>query len=269
MLIDTHSHLYLWELQKHIPEAILHLKENNFSHTIQIGTSVATSQTCIDLAYKYDIVRATVGIHPCEAQDTEIEEIPWHIEQLEKMIQNSSKVIVGFGEIGFDHYHLSKDKTIAQIQKSRQFEWFRAQADLAKKYALPVVIHTRNCWQTTLDELSRSGLEKFVIHCFSEDWEFAQKIFHFSDKTMISFTGIVTYPKSISVREVAKKSPLERIMIETDAPYLVPESLRNVASYCEPAYARYVFDEICNLRNEWKDIIERQLQDNSIQFFTL
>jgi len=156
MFIDTHSHLYLGELQNHIPEAIKHLQDKNFSHTIQIGTSIETSQICIKLAYKYDIVRATVGVHPCEAQDIEITKIPEQIEILKQMIRNEKGKIVGIGEIGFDHYHLASDKANAAIQKERQIKWFHAQAKLAIKYNLPVVIHTRNCSKTTLEELSKS-----------------------------------------------------------------------------------------------------------------
>lgn len=269
MFIDTHSHLYLWELQNHIPEAIQHLQEGHFSHTIQIGTSVETSQICIDLAHTYDIVRTTVGIHPCEAQDIAVEEIPKQMSQLEEIIQKEKKYIVGVGEIGFDHYHLSKDKEEAKLQKVRQIEWFHAQAELAKKYNLPVVIHTRNCPEVTLDELRKSGLQKFVIHCFSEDWDFAKKIFQISRETKISFTGILTYPKSLSIQDVAQKAPLDCIMIETDAPYLLPESLKNTVSYCEPAYSRYVFDSLCALREESKEHIEEQIWNNSVQFFNL
>jgi len=93
MFIDTHSHLYLGELQNHIPEAIQNLRNENFSHTIQIGTSLETSQICIDLSEKYDIVRATVGVHPCEAQDIDIEEIPEQMKVLEKMIQENTSVV--------------------------------------------------------------------------------------------------------------------------------------------------------------------------------
>lgn len=94
MFIDTHSHLYLGELKNHIPEAILHLRDANFSHTIQIGTSIETSKICIGLAHTYDVVRATVGIHPCEAQDIEIDKIPEQIAQLEDMIQKDKNSIV-------------------------------------------------------------------------------------------------------------------------------------------------------------------------------
>ena len=117
MFIDTHSHLYLGELQNHIPEAIEHLRENKFSHSIQIGTSIETSQICINLAKQYDIIKATVGIHPCEAQDIPVEEIPEQMRMLENLIQAEKNHIVGLGEIGFDHYHLSSDANEATIQK--------------------------------------------------------------------------------------------------------------------------------------------------------
>lgn len=268
MFIDTHSHLYLGELQNHIPEAIQNLRDENFSHTIQIGTSVETSQICIDLSGKYDIVRATVAVHPCEAQDIDIQKIPEQMNALEKMIQEN-KEVVGLGEIGFDQYHLSSDQAEAEVQKSRQIEWFRAQAQIAKKHNLPVVIHTRNCPLLTLEELESSGLQKFVVHCFSEDWAFAEKVFELSPEAKISFTGILTYPKSGAVQEVAKKSPLHRIMIETDAPYLIPENLKGQVSYCEPAHSKYVYEKLCELRSESREEIEATLWENSVNFFNL
>lgn len=268
MFIDTHSHLFLWELQNHIPEAIQNLRNGNFSHTIQIGTSVESSQICIELSQQYDIVRATVGIHPCEAQDISVEEIPVQMATLEKMILENPTV-VGLGEIGFDYYHLSRDDDEAARQKTRQVAWFHAQAQLAIKYQLPVVIHTRNCPLLTLDELNKSGLSKFVVHCFSENMDFAEKIFKLSPETKISFTGILTYPKSISIHEVAINAPLNRIMIETDAPYLIPENLKGKKSYCEPAHSKYVYEKLCELRSESPEVIEKKLWDNSVSFFSL
>jgi TatD DNase family protein len=114
----------------------------------------------------------------------------------------------------------------AEQQKKRQEAWFYAQAKIALKYDLPVVIHTRNCAEKTLKHLEASGLKQFVIHCFSEDLAFAEKILTYSGEARISFTGILTYAKSASIQEVARNLPLDRIMIETDAPYLVPEPLR-------------------------------------------
>lgn len=270
MFIDTHSHLYLGKLAQNIPDAITHLQENNFSHSIQIGTSLEASQTCIDLAKQYPMLQATIGIHPCEAQDMAIEEIPETIASLEKMLQSEDKkYIVGIGEIGFDEYHLSSNPSEAEIQKIRQKHWFEAQAELAIKYDMPVVIHTRNCPEKTFLALRDSWLTKFVIHCFSEDWVFAEKIFSLSEEAKISFTGILTYPHSIQVQEVAKKSPLERIMIETDAPYIIPEQMKWKAKYCEPMFTRYIFETMCTLRTEEKEVIEATLWNNSVNFFSL
>jgi len=270
MFIDTHSHLYLGKLAQNIPEAITHLQENNFSHSIQIGTSLEASQACIDLTKQYPILRATIGIHPCEAQDIAIEEIPETIANLENMLQSEDKkYIVGIGEIGFDEYHLSSDLWEVEIQKIRQKHWFEAQSKLALKYDLPVVIHTRNCPEKTLQALKNAWLKKFVIHCFSENWDFAEKVFSLSWEAKISFTGILTYPHSISVQEVAKKSPLERIMIETDAPYIIPEQMKWKAKYCEPMFTKYVFETLCELRSEEKEVVETILWENSICFFGL
>ncbi len=270
MFIDTHSHLYLGKLAQNIPETIQHLEENNFSHSIQIGTSIEASQTCIELAEQYPMLRATIGIHPCEAQNIAIEEIPQAIAELEKMIlSENKKYIVGIGEIWFDEYHLSQNESTAEIQKTRQKYWFEAQAGLALRYDLPVVIHTRNCPEKTFEALENSWLKKFVIHCFSENWNFAEEIFSLSPETKISFTGILTYPQSLEVQEVAKKSPLERIMIETDAPYIIPQQMKWIAKYCEPMFTKYVFETLCLLRSEKKEIIESTLWNNSVSFFGL
>lgn len=171
--------------------------------------------------------------------------------------------------MGFDYYHLSKDSTEAEKQKSRQKEWFHAQAQLAKKYHLAVVIHTRNCPDITLSELRMSGLQKFVVHCFSESWDMAEQILNLSPYTKISFTGILTYKKSIAIQDIARRAPLDRIMIETDAPYLVPEPYRGKLSYCEPVHSLQVFEQICRLRPEKQDNIEQQIWENSINFFNL
>lgn len=270
MFIDTHSHLYLGKLAQNIPEAIEHLKDNNFSHSIQIGTSLESSHICINLAKQYSILKTTIWIHPCEAQDIDVEKIPEAILELEQMILwENRQYIVGIGEIGFDEYHLSQDKPEAELQKIRQKYWFEAQAELAIKYNLPVVVHTRNCPEKTFEALKNSWLTKFVIHCFSENWNFADKIFSLSPDTKISFTGILTYPQSIEVQEVAKKSTLERIMIETDAPYIIPQQMKWVAKYCEPMFTQYIFETLCTLRTEEKEIIEATLWNNSVDFFGL
>lgn len=270
MFIDTHSHLFLGSLENVTPEAVQHLQEAHFSHSIQVGTGLESSRTCIELAKIYPMIRATLWIHPCEAQNISEEKIPEYIWELEKMLlSEDKKYIVGIGEAGFDEYHLSQDLEEAEQQKIRQKSWFVAQAELALKYDLPVVIHTRNCPETTLEGLKNSWLQKFVIHCFSEDWDFAQKIFSLSGEAKISFTGILTYPNSLAIQDVAKNAPLEKIMIETDAPYLIPQQMKWIAKYCEPMFTKYVFETLCTLRSEDLKTIESTLWNNSVDFFRL
>lgn len=270
MFIDTHSHLYLGKLAQNIPEAIKNLQDNNFSHSIQIWTGIMTSQMCIKLAKKYPIVRATIGVHPCEGQDIDEDHIPDTILALEQMILSEDwKYIVGIGEIWFDEYHLSQDTEESERQKIRQWSWFSAQVALALKYDLPVVIHTRNCPEKTIEALKKSKLKKFVIHCFSENWNFAEQIFALSSEAKISFTGILTYPTSSEVREVAKMCSLGKIMIETDAPYIIPQQMKWKAKYCEPMFTKYIFEKLCSLRDEPEDIIESTIWNNSVNFFRL
>lgn len=192
------------------------------------------------------------------------------IQLLENMIlSEDASCIVGIWEIGLDHYHLSPITEEARQQKERQYTWFRAQADLALKYDLPVVIHTRNCPEETLEALREFGLKKFVIHCFSENWDFAQQVFLLSEEAKISFTGILTYPHSFKVHEVAQKSPLNKLMIETDAPYIIPQQMKGKTKYCEPVFSKYVFETLCSLRPESEDEIESTLWNTSVEFFRL
>lgn len=268
MFIDTHSHLYFKELQDHIPEILSQMEKDAVSYAIQVGTTIETSQYCVDLAKKYSTLRATVWIHPCEAQDMPIEEIPSTIQMLEKfLIENTS--IVWIGEIGLDYYHLSNDSQEKEKQKIAQDLWFWAQLELAKRHQLPVIIHTRNCSNETLSLLKKNNITNFVIHCFSEDWDFAEKIFAFSSEAMISFTGLMTYPRSTNIQEVAKNAPLNRIMIETDSPLLIPQSLKGKVPYSQPSHVIQVFEKICELRPEPRDVIEQQIWENSIHFFHL
>ncbi len=114
-----------------------------------------------------------------------------------------------------------------------------------------------------------SGIKRFVIHCFSEHREFAEDIFSISEEAKISFTGILTYQKSTQIHEVAKTCPLDKIMIETDAPYLIPETYKGKVSYCEPVYSLEVFKTLCELRKEEPQTIEQALWSNSSHFFHL
>lgn len=166
--------------------------------------------------------------------------------------------MVAIGECGFDfHYldgsengtkpvdmHSLSDKAQEQIENQKY--WWIEQWKLAQKYNHPLVIHTRDAHDATLEFMRSNGIDRCVMHCFSEDWEFARELLEFSDEIYFSFSGILTYKKSEKIQEAAKNIPINRILVETDAPFLAPQIVRGQVN--EPAYTRYTFEKLAELR---------------------
>jgi len=139
--------------------------------------------------------------------------------------------------------------------------------ELALKYNLPVVIHTREAREDTLRYIQESGIRKAIIHCFSEDYVFAEKLMKYSNEIVFSFSGIVTYKKSLAIQEAAKLLPLSKILIETDAPFLSPQAVRGTIN--EPANVRYMLEAIQNLRPENSLEIEKVIFENSLRTYDI
>jgi TatD DNase family protein len=137
--------------------------------------------------------------------------------------------------------------------------------ELALKYNLPIIIHTRDAREDTLRYIKESGIRKVIIHCFSEDYSFAKELMEYSDEIVFSFSGIVTYKKSLAIQETAKLLPLSKILIETDAPFLSPQAVRGTIN--EPANVRYILDVIKNLRTEDSTEVEKIIFENSLQVY--
>jgi TatD DNase family protein len=174
---------------------------------------------------------------------------------------------VAVGEIGFDYYHLTPGRE--EKQKEAQFEFFRAQAALSIKLDLPAIIHSRNAAAETAFQLKGCGIKRAVIHCFSEDLIFAEDLLAWSDDIYFSFSGILTYKNAVAVHNAAANLPLNRILVETDAPFLVPQAVRDACSVNEPAFTKHVMDRLKALRREPGDIVERTVWKNSNRFFGL
>lgn len=138
---------------------------------------------------------------------------------------------------------------------------------MAKEYDLPLIIHTRNAPTETLKCIKKFQIKSAVIHCFSENPEFAKELMEFSDDIYFSFSGILTYKNAESVRETARMLPLRKILVETDAPFLSPQPVRNLVN--EPAYTRHTLDVLCSLRSEPKDEVEQQVFENSLRFYKI
>ncbi|MDD2916466.1 MAG: TatD family hydrolase, partial [Candidatus Gracilibacteria bacterium] len=167
------------------------------------------------------------------------------------------------GEIGFDYYHLDSEK-VDEYKETQRILFF-AMTELAQRYDLPIIVHTREASADTLRYLKESGIRKAIIHCFSEDSAFARELMEYSDEIYFSFSGILTYKKSLAVQEAAKLLPLHKILIETDAPFLSPQAVRGTTN--EPANVRYTLDFLQDLRNEEHGEIERIIYENSLRVY--
>lgn len=155
------------------------------------------------------------------------------------------------------------DKSKQQIENQKR--WWLAHWELAKRYDLPLVIHTRSARDATAEFMIENDINRAVIHCYSEDPAFAQRLMDFSDEIYFAFGGILTYKKSESVQATAQMLPLDRILLETDAPFLSPQAVRGTVN--EPANTRYVLEKLIELRTESAEEIERFVYENSLRFY--
>lgn len=265
-LIDTHCHInimvkknfdtpltqqHLADAKKIVDQAIVH----RVTRIINVGTSVIESKNCVLLAQNFDACYAAVGIHPNDCR-AEWKNDVHKVEQL--IIDDKEKKIVAIGECGLDFHYPDFDV-------ERQKDAFRAQIELALKYKLPLIVHTRSAAQETLnviDEFRNHDL-KGVIHCFSEDLQFAQECI--ARSFVLGIGGPLTYPKNEILRNVFSTVPLESIILETDAPYLPPQSMRGKENH--PMYIATIAASLAQLRNETLESISRETTQNALQLF--
>lgn len=281
MIFDTHAHCYWDTLEPRIEDIVLSMQSAWVMKAVQIGCDIESSLKAIALAQRFpDVFYATVWYHPETAQDIpfiverktlhecEDSETCWPCDafiEMKKIIEENREYIVGIGETGFDFHYLSDDPEKAALQKVFQEVWFGEQWGLAQKYDLPLIIHTRDARDTTLKYIKEQGITRCVMHCFSEDLDFAQELLDFSDEIYFSFSGILTYKNAPKIQETAAKIPLNRILIETDAPFLAPQPVRG--SVNEPKNTRYVLEKLCELRSEASKEIEQVVYENSLRFY--
>ncbi len=277
MIFDTHSHCYWDTLEPRIDDVLANMYQKWVTKAVQIGCDVESSLKAISLARRFPwVLYATVGHHPETAQDVSRYS---SIEGYEKLIIDNRDIIVAVGETWFDHHYLdgsdggnvrlnmSTLSLKAQEQIKNQEAWFVMQWELACKYDLPLVIHTRDARDKTLEFMKQEGIDRCVMHCFSEDWDFASDLLDFSPEIYFSFSGIVTYKNAPKIQEAAAKIPLDRILIETDSPFLAPQSVRGTVN--EPSNTRHVLEKLCELRDESAEEIEKIVYENSLRFYSL
>ena len=212
-LVDSHCHLYYEPYINDIQGTINECKKNNIKKLLTIGVDIATSKKNIELAQKYSEIYCTIGIHPNSTTLVNNDDLL----ELNRMIKLSNKII-GVGETGLDYYR--------DFDKKLQFFYFEEQIKIAKKFSLPVIIHTRDAEDDTYSIIKKyfDNNLKFIIHCFSGSVDFAKKCSQLG--CYISFSGNITFKNANNIREACKEIDMEKILVETDSPYLTPHPHR-------------------------------------------
>ncbi len=235
MLIDSHCHLDRLKLDKYQGNLALAIEAalaRDIQQLLCVGISIHNRQTVVDIAERFAPVVAAVGIHPCDVK----EGLASHDELIE---WSSHTKVVALGESGLDYHYSEDDKKLQQ-------ESFSIHLEAAKDARLPVIVHTRDARQDTLDMIKSYGNHETagVLHCFTESWDMAKAAMDMN--YMISFSGIVTFKNAIELKEVVKKIPLDKLLVETDAPYLAPVPYRGKPN--EPQHVREVAEYIAELK---------------------
>ncbi len=249
--IDTHSHIDMIE-KITLEEVITNADQNNVTKIILPCAYPKDIDKISQIAASYPNIYAYLGVHPSEAKD-------WD-DSLAEKIENEisfNKKIVGIGEIGLDYYW---DKSFNAVQK----EVFIKQIQLANKLNLPINIHDREAHKDCFDILTEYNKNSTVImHCFSGSIEFAKECINAG--FYIAIGGVVTFKNAVKMKEVAKGIPLERLLLETDAPYLTPVPYRGEEN--QPAYVKFVAEEIANLRKITVEEIALATSENAERIF--
>lgn len=232
MLVDSHCHLNFPDLANQLPEIKAAMQENQVHHALCISVTLPDFPAVLALAENNDNFYASVGVHP----DYEDIEEP-SVETLVQLADHPK--VVAIGETGLDYFRLKGDL-------SWQRERFRTHIRAAVQAGKPLIIHTRSAAEDTIRIMAEEGADKVggVMHCFVEDMTVAKQAMDLG--FYISFSGIVTFKNAKSVKEVAKQVPLDRILVETDSPYLAPVPYRGKTN--NPSYVKHVAEEIAALR---------------------
>ena len=267
ILVDTHCHINMMVKstfdtpleESTLPQAqqiIAEAHKENVKIIINVGTRSIENENCILLARRFDSVFATVGIHPNDSETWQ-----YDFTLLKKWVSEKEKnKIVGIGECGIDMHY--PDYNLA-----RQQDAFRAQIELALKYDLALVVHSRDAYDETLKILEeyKNNLSRAVMHCFSYDQAFAQTVIQWN--FMLGIGGTITYPKNNELKEVVKNSSLSNIVLETDAPFLPPQNIRGKKNH--PKEIATIAEYIAELRKENVKNIAQQTTHNALMLFGL
>lgn len=254
MIIDSHCHLDRLKLESHdyaaLKQVIDEANEMGVERMLCVGIDMQNATNVKQIAEQFEQVFASVGVHPCDAKEL--------IAAEQLMDAANHPKVVAIGETGLDYYYSQESKAVQQ-------ESLIMHLQVAKQLRLPVIIHTRDAREDTIKLLREHACSQSVgvLHCFTEDWDMAKKALDLG--FYISFSGIVTFKNAKELQDIAKKVPLDRMLVETDAPYLTPVPYRGKPNF--PKYTRYTAEFIAQLRAEELSTIAQHTTENFFRLF--
>lgn len=251
-LFDSHSHLNDEKFDEEREEQIKKIRESGVSNFITAGYSVESSKKALEIAKKYDFIYTTAGVSPNDIPQTE-EELWKQLAEIEKIVEKNKEKICAIGEIGLDYYWNTDNK---ELQKKAFIE----QIKIANKYNLPIVIHTREAVMDTLQILKENKVTKTgVFHCCPQNRELIKEGLKLG--FYISFAGPITFKNSKNAEEMINLVPNDRILIETDSPYLAPEPVRGTRN--TPANVKYIAQKIADVKGLTLEEVEKITFENT------
>jgi TatD DNase family protein len=252
MFIDSHCHLDFPDLAAQAPEILQRMRQNQVSHALVVSVNLPDWPGLMALVEEHDNLFASVGVHP-DYEDT----VEPSVQDLVRRAQ--SPKVIAIGETGLDYFRLSEP---LEWQRER----FRVHIRAARQCGLPLIIHTRNASADTLRIMREEGADEFggVMHCFTESWEVAQAAMDMN--FYISLSGIVTFKKAHELQDLAVRLPLDRLLIETDSPYLAPVPYRGKQN--DPSKVVHVAEKIAELRGIPVAQVAQYSSDNFFRLFS-
>lgn len=266
-LIDTHAHVCFDSYDEDRNDVMKRAFESGVKKLVHPCCTLNEIDFLLELVDKYDgndkvNIYTAIGVHPCEIKSWNENSISIMDEKLSKLAGSKIKAV---GEMGLDYYHCTEAN-----EQERQREIFKEQIDIAQKYKLPIIVHTRDAWEDTLEILqekfpkdrdNRSG----VLHCYTGDLDFAMSCIELG--FYVSWSGIVTYKKNDHFREVASKLDQDRSLIETDCPFLAPQAVRGKRN--EPSYVNYVAETLADCFGISKEELAKKSTENAERLFQI
>ncbi|MDR1240705.1 MAG: TatD family hydrolase [Oscillospiraceae bacterium] len=251
MIFDSHAHYDDSAFDEDRCELLDSLPSKNVSGVLNVGSDPKSSLKCLEIARDYSFVFASVGVHPQNVSDLSSD----FLSDLGKLIEN--KEVVAVGEIGLDY---SRNFADAELQK----KVFLEQISLAKDFDLPIIVHSRDA-SLDMIEILKKTRPRGVVHCFSGDLEFAETLFGIGFR--IGVGGVLTFKNSKKLAETIKKIPIEKILLETDAPYLAPVPVRG--GRCDSSYIKYTGAKLAEIKDMPLGLIFEITKNNAFSLFDM